>query len=134
MKFTPDARIRATTAWGPVEVPLSQIDFLYPLRDPHPIHRLLMNDKTRLSAVLSGADLEWSTLQFEKLTIAPGAIARLASLQAARTSEEDDDEEILKVPHCQLAGGNILVGTIDAAKLQIRTAGGVTPLDARSCE
>jgi hypothetical protein len=131
VRFTPDATVRATTAWGPVEVPLNQVDFLYPIREPHPIHRLLMNDKTRLSAVLSGADLEWSTLHFDKVKIAPGAIARLASVKADRSAEEDDEEEILKVPHCQLAGGNIMVGTIDAARIEIETAGGVTPLDAR---
>ncbi|MBN2475525.1 MAG: hypothetical protein JXB62_13015 [Pirellulales bacterium] len=128
--------LRAATAWGPIEVPLEKIDYLYPVRQPQPIHRLVLNDKSRLSLILSGSELDLTTLRFGQIKIAPGAIARLASVQAAAEAEEKEeanggDGEGLKVPHCRLAGGNVLVGSIDPTPVELTTAAGITPLDGR---
>lgn len=128
------SKIRAATAWGPIEVPLAEIHYLYPIREPQPIHRLILNNKSRLSVILGGSELELATLRFGPVKLAPGAIARLASVKAAGPSEqpgEDDDQQQLKVPHCRLLGGNLLVGTVAAARLDLLTPAGLTPVDAR---
>ena len=129
------SKVRAATAWGPLDVPLGEVDYLYPVRDPQPIHRLILNNKSRLSVILGGSELELSTLRFGSVKLAPGAIARLASVKAAEEAEKESpkegEEEQLKVPHCRLLGDNVLVGSIDAARLELLTAGGVTPVDAR---
>jgi hypothetical protein len=129
--LNPDSKVRAATAWGPIEVGLDEIDYLYPLREPQPIHRLLLSNKTRLSVIMTGDDLVLDTPRFNTIKVEPGAIARLASVTAAATEEKDDDEKQPTQPYCQLAGGNILVGNIDSARLEVETAGGVTPLDPR---
>lgn len=128
------SKIRAATAWGPIEVPLDEIDYLYPIREPQPIHRLILNNKTRLSVILGGSELELATLRFGPVKLAPGAIARLASVKAAGQSEqagEDGEPQQLKVPHCRLLGGNLLVGDVAAARLELLTPAGLTPVDAR---
>jgi len=127
--------IRTATAWGPIDVPLGDIDYMYPIREPQPVHRLVFNNKSRLSVILGGEELDFNTLRFGPTKLAPGAIARLAGVKAAAEAEKEntgnDEEEQLKTPHCRLLGNNVMVGSLDAARLDLLTAAGVTPLDTR---
>lgn len=127
------SKLHVLTAWGPIELALEQIDYLYPTREPQPIHRLILNNRSRLSVILRGGELDLLTPRFGSVKMVPGAIARLASVKPASTSDEEDEdeEEELKVPHCRLVGENLLVGGVGAAKLELLTAAGVAPLDSR---
>ncbi len=130
------SKIRAVTAWGPIEVAVEQIDCLYPVREPQPMHRLVLDNKSRLSVIIGGGELELNTLRFGAVKIAPGAIARLSTTKEAAAPEEeedhgDDGDEELAAPHARLAGGNLMVGSVGVDKLSLVVAAGVTSLDTR---
>lgn len=135
-------KIAAVTAWGPIEVPLAEIDYLYPTRAPQPIHRLVTSNQSRLSVILRGGEaelgrIEFQTVRFGPVKVAPGEIARLAGIEATGRAENhgedgpEEDDGSLNAPHCRLAGGNLVVGSVAAARLELVTASGVTPLDTR---
>ncbi len=127
------SKIGAATAWGPIAVPVEEVDYLYPVREPQPVHRLLLHDKSRLSVILDGGELDLATLRFGRVKVAPGAIARLAGVEAVSEAkpDADPDEEQAKPsgPHCRLVAGNLLVARVDGAALSLSATGGATSVD-----
>lgn len=127
----PATKFSGVTPWGPVEVGLAEVESLVLLRNPQPIYRLAMTDGSRWSLMLGGDAWKLPTLRFGSLSIAPSAIARLTAAKAlaAFSADRDEPDGELKVPHCRLAGNNVVAGTIDAGKLKIETSSGVTTVD-----
>ena len=126
----PPAKLQALTAWGPIEVPLAQIDAVHMVRLPQPIHRLVLTDKSRLSAILRGKEISLGTVRFGTVKVSPASVAGVVAAKARPDPDEEgaEDEGEIKVAQCELVGENVLVGRLDAAELQVLTAGGATPL------
>jgi len=120
-------KLRAATAWGPLEIPMAEVRRLYCTRSPQPIHRLILKDRSRISVILSGDDLELETPRFGPVQVPPGEVTELSNVAAGeeRTEGSLDDDE-LGVAHCTLLGENVLVGTLQAPKVSVVTAAGTT--------
>ncbi len=131
---TPETRLQVATAWGPLALSLSDVEYLYLTREPQPVHRLRLTDATRISAIVRGNELAVPSLRFGQVRLSPSSIARVIQAEPRHQDEdgvEDFDDEI-KVPHVELVGENLLVGTLQASRLQVFTAAGPTPLSASS--
>ena len=126
----PPAKLQALSAWGPIEVPLPEIEALYMVRQPQPIHRLVLTDKSRLSAILRGEEVSLGTVRFGVVKVSPASVATAVAAKARPSPDEEppEDEDEIQVAQCELVGENVLVGRPDAAKLQVLTAGGTTAL------
>ncbi len=127
----PPVTLRAATAWGPIEVPSAQVRRLHPVRDPQPIHRLVTTDGSRMAVILKRDDLRLGTLRFGPLTISPGTIARLTGVgddsrspEEPEEPEESEEQPLAKVPHVQLVGDTVVVGSLDVEELPLVSVAG----------
>lgn len=137
LALAPDGttKVSALTAWGPIQVPLADLRRIVAVKEPQPMHRLFFRDGSRLSAILTGDELELKSLRFGAFKLTSRLVAGLeasAPEKAAAAKNASDPEEPsgadgeeLKGAHCQLAGDNLLVGTLDGPELKVATPAGV---------
>jgi hypothetical protein len=127
----PPIALSAATAWGQIDVPFSEIDSLYLVREPQPVHWLVLGDHTRLSVMLRGAEMTLGTLRFGAIKVGPSSVSQIVAAKPPPDPDAEGADDEIKAPHCELAGENILVGSLEAPQLQVLTAGGAMPLDTK---
>jgi hypothetical protein len=121
------------TAWGTLSVPLADIDRLYKIREPQPIHRLVLKDKSQLPVILRGGELALSTIRFGTVKMMPAEIVSVYAGQrepekASDPNETDDRPDAIGAPHFLLLDENVIVGSFDNATIELMTGAGVTPI------
>jgi hypothetical protein len=121
------------TAWGTLSVPLADIDQLYLVREPQPIHRLVLKDKSRLSVILRGNELALNTTRFGTVKLTPAEIVGIhAAWREPEKADESDETrnntDAINAPHFQLLDDNAVVGTFDIATIDLMTGAGTTPI------
>jgi hypothetical protein len=134
---SPQAALEVATAWGRLSIPLADIDQLKLNREPQPVHRLALKDKSRLSVILRGGEMALSTTRFGAVKMMP---AEIVGVSAARREAEKEDEpretgknpDAVTAPHFQLPGDNVVVGVFDMATIEIITSAGTTPVKTAS--
>jgi hypothetical protein len=112
------------TAWGTIGVPLAEIDQLFLVGEPQPIHRLILKDKSRLSVILRGAELALTTTRFGTVKMAPAEIVRIRTFRQEEAQEKSDEMENIKAPHFRLVDDNMVVGTFDSKTVELMTGAG----------
>jgi len=120
----------AGTAWGTLPLRLDQLVQISYARDPFPCHRLLLKNKSQISAILGNEELVAKTLRFQDVKLTPQNLSRLTSVVQRKPGQENDeeDEEEVQEPYCELAGDNIIVGQLDLPVLHIAYRIGKTPV------
>lgn len=73
--------LEAATPWGPISVAMDEIRELYYVREPQPCWRLILSDGSRVPIVLTGRGIEFRTLRFGPVTLAPQSIEALRMLK-----------------------------------------------------
>jgi hypothetical protein len=121
------------TTWGTLSVPLADIDQLYMIREPQPIHRLVLKDKSRLPVILRGGELALSTIRFGTVKMTPAEIVSVVAAQrepekAGEPNETGDNPEAIGAPHFRLLDENVIVGAFDNATIELMTGAGMTPI------
>ena len=130
--ISPDVKFLAATAWGRLELSADNVSFLYPVRDPQPIHQVVFKDKSRLTVILQGTEFTATSQRFGPLKMATGEIVKLVTLAPPVVQDENSaDEEESMEDQWTLTGENVLVGELESKQLRLRTAGGETNVEMR---
>lgn len=128
-------QLAGTTAWGPIEISLADVRLLMPMREPQPLYRLVLNDRSQLSVILHSRSITVPTFRFPSVELPMCAITRLVNLATGLAAEGEavSDEELkqTRVPYGRLAGGDVLVGTLDLPQLELEIDAGVTKVDLK---
>jgi len=120
----------AGTAWGALPLRLDQLAQISYAREPFPCHRLLLKNKSQISAIITNEELVAKTLRFQDVKLTPQNLSRLTSVVQRKDGQKDDegDEEEVQEPYCELAGDNIIVGQLDLPVVHIAYRIGKTPV------
>lgn len=130
------ARIDAATPWGPVTLPLAEVEKLTYGREPFPAYRLELSDGSKLPVMLRG---KWrvDTLRFGAMELVPQNVREIQRIAAAepapagageQESEGEEAEDELAGPSCMLVGDTQLAGVIDLPEIHLASETSVTPV------
>ncbi|MGI8601740.1 MAG: hypothetical protein ACR2OZ_01940 [Verrucomicrobiales bacterium] len=117
------AVFQCTTSWGPVRFSLDDILWLGPTDEGAVGHHIEFKDGSRFFGFLSGPEVLLRTRLFAEKTFPPGHIRALVTSGAlAKSREESAEPRALEQPHVLLAGGQRLLGQIEAEALTVLTS------------
>lgn len=127
-----ETKLELATAWGPLNVSLSDLGRLWIEEDPVPTFRVLLSNLSNLPLLPAGDDLVIDTRRWGKVRLKFSEVNRIVNLKLKGTGGEEDEQNESRVPFCLLAGETKLAATIDLKLLPVTTATGVAQVDVSS--
>lgn len=118
-------RIAATTPWGAVRVPLSQVHGLSYVRQPFPSHRFVLLDGSRFVAMLAADPWSIETARFGLVKVVPQGVREVRAIAVKSDSAPPGE---LGATFAEVVGNCRLRGRIDLPELHLATTHGVTPV------
>ena len=117
-------RLRAATAWGPIDVPLAEVAMLRPAEGGG--HTVELVDGTRVHVFLTAGELPIEHRQLGRIALPWWKVASLRAFGAAKPAADSDaDSGERSAPHVTLAGGQVITGRIESAELRVVLSGNV---------
>jgi hypothetical protein len=127
-----DARLRAISPWGGLDIGLAEIVNLGIHREPQPLYRIALRDGSNLSVLLQDDAADVKTLRFGPLKIAGLDLRQLWSLKLPQPKTTGPADA--SGPLCQLIGDNVLAATLDAPQLKLETPGGTVGVPVKDIQ
>jgi hypothetical protein len=130
---TAEPKIPVATAWGPTGFSGDQVQDIWLQRAPARSHRIILADGGRLSGIVTANQLQFESLRWGKIDVAPHAMRRFEQVPRAVPDEHglpaqeiDEDPDLWKIerPYCLLAGNNAFRGSLQLKALNVVSPAG----------
>jgi hypothetical protein len=90
------AELAMATPWGPLRVALEEVQGLSYVREPRPGHRLALRDGSRLSVILTGREIRFTTPRFGPVALAPQSVEAVEAAGPGKAPVIVDGSEVLR--------------------------------------
>lgn len=118
---SPGAELGCTTPWGPLSFTLADILWLGPGEEGAVGHQIEFRDGSRFFGFLAGGPVRLETRLFGSREFSPAQLRAVVTSDAVTRSRENAEAAPLDQPHLVLAGGQRLLGQVEAPSLSILT-------------
>ena len=130
-----DLELGFVSPWGPLDVPMSEIEWMRYVKDPSPRYRISLTDGSQLTVFLNPVDLKVTAGKLGEVTFGAAEMAAMWGAEVELPKGFDEAEgvaEITEIPKslaegaCLLSGSNLVAGRLAQKVLNVLTGSTVT--------